>query len=45
MGIETSGRPRRRFHHSRSLGVSRGGVCGMKGLELKEANMASRLVR
>ena len=43
--LERVGDWRRSAHHLRSLEVSQGGVCGMKGLLLKPESMASRLVR
>ena len=45
MGRERLEDPRRSVHHSRSLDVLRGGVCGMKGQLLKPESMVSKVVR
>ena len=45
MGHERTGDLRRSIHHSRSLDVLWGGVCGTKGQLLKPESMASKAVR
>ena len=45
MGMEMLVHPSWSHHHARSGRVSHGGVCGMNGLLLKEASIASMLVR
>ena len=45
MGMEMLARQSRDCHQARSSWLPRGGVCGRKGLPLKEASMASKFVR